>query len=460
MKNFNIIVACDENNGIGKDCKLPWINKEDMKYFMQETLNSIIIMGRNTWESINCKQLKHRRNIVITSKQVNCESYNSLNNCLYNLRNENKAIYIIGGSQLYEEAIKSNYCKNILLTKVKGTYECDKFFPCIPSTYYKINYAVNTAINTFIVYKRVKNNKIEAKTQESQYLELVAKIMQDGELITGRNGVTKSIFGAFNHCFDLCEGFPLLTTKKMPFYMIVKELLFFLHGYTDSKILAKQGVNIWEKNTSKKFLAERNLNYCEGDMGPMYGWNWRHFGAEYISCEDDYAGHDQLKELLHNIMYNPGRRLLLTTYDPSKVSQSVLPPCHGLITQFNVREGKYLDCKTYQRSADIMLGYPFNIASYALLTHIIAKVTNLIAGKLYISLGDAHIYEEHFSAAIMQINREPLKLPTISINTDTSVCTSELSVCTALSAIEALTYKDFILHDYISHDAIKLEMKE
>jgi dihydrofolate reductase / thymidylate synthase len=436
MNKFSVIVAFDEENGIGKNGIIPWEkNIEDLNYFRSKTINSTVIMGRITWESLPCKPLKNRRNIVITSQSNfgECEHYPSLQSLPYIC----EKIFIIGGQKLYEEALKSNLCEEIFATNIAGKFACDRFFPQIPlelfckisEKYFHLHYR---SILHFC---------------ENQYLDLVAKILVQENICEGRNGATKNIFSA-DHVFDLQKGFPLLTTKRMPFYTILRELLFFLGGKTDSKILARQNVNIWNENTSRQFLDSRDLqNYEEGDMGPMYGWNWRHFGAEYKSCKDNYCGQgfDQLENLLHGIINEPNsRRLLLTTFDPSKVHQAVLPPCHGLITQFYVR-GNYLDCKTYQRSADVMLGYPFNIASYALLVHIIAHKTNLQPGFLHYSIGNAHIYSQHFEQAKLQIQRKAKIPPQLIITAEKNI------------AIENFTCDNFRIENYEHHPTIKYE---
>jgi len=388
--------------------------------------------------------------------------FTSLSNTLDQLSDEEivENIFVIGGQQLYSETVNHILCDKIYTTEIPGEYDVDTFFPKLPK-YFVVNETVtqlSEKINAnikFITY----TNRSDVNSEERQYQNLLSDIINYGELKKGRNGDTLSMFGP-QHIFDLNKGFPLLTTKRMFFGGIVKELLFFLRGQTDANILAEQGVRIWNGNTTREFLDSRGLNdYKVGDMGAMYGWNWRHFSAEYTGCDTDYTdrGHDQLKELLHKIVNEPNsRRLLLTTYDPSKVKQAVLPPCHGLITQFNIRKGTYLDCKMFQRSVDTALGYPFNIASYALLVHIMCQITGYRPGKLIMTLGNVHIYKQHIEKIKRQIDRVPIKFPTLQINKNFD--TDNKNIDAMVEYIENLQPEDFKLTDYSYHPGILLDM--
>jgi thymidylate synthase len=206
-------------------------------------------------------------------------------------------------------------------------------------------------------------------------------------------------------------------------------------------------------------IDDRGLTqYEEGDMGPMYGWNWRHFGASYSGCNDNYngRGYDQLEYLIKDLINNPSsRRLLLTTYDPSKVSESVLAPCHGITIQFNVRNGTYLDCKMYQRSVDVALGYPFNIASYGLLVHILCHVTGYQPGKLTMTLGDTHLYEQHLEKIKNQLNRVPYRFPQLKITKSKDRTDDVKSI---LKFIEKLQPEDFEIVGYNYYPGIKMDM--
>ena len=240
-----------------------------------------------------------------------------------------------------------------------------------------------------------------ASSIELSYLDLLKKIIMKGDSRTGRNGQVFSLFGAtLEH--DLSEGFPLLTTKRMFWKGIVEELAWFLRGSTDVKELHKAGVHIWDGNT-----IQRNF-----DAGPVYGFQWRHFDADYSDSGADYdgSGIDQIAAIIELIKTDPtSRRIILSAWNPRQQHKMCLPPCH-VMYQFYVRDG-YLDCQMYQRSSDAFLGLPFNIASTALLTHLIAHETELKAGRIRLVLGDVHVYEEHVDVAMAQVDRRPYALP-------------------------------------------------
>jgi thymidylate synthase len=257
---------------------------------------------------------------------------------------------------------------------------------------------------------------------EPAYLNLVHQVLTSGELIEkDRTGTgTRSIFAPDPIVYDLREGFPLFTTKSIPLRVVFEELMFFIRGETDGLQLIKRGVKIWEKNGERAFLDKCGFSKDreEHDLGPIYGFQWRHFGAEYKGINDyEGKGFDQLAWLIHAIKTRDpvaARRLVLTAYDPSTVQQAVLPPCH-MFCQFSVRENNRLDCQLYQRSGDIGLGVPFNVASYALLMHLVALHTDTVPGRLTHVLGDAHVYLNHFDGLTEQLGREPRGLPRLTI---------------------------------------------
>lgn len=278
---------------------------------------------------------------------------------------------------------------------------------------------------------------------ESKYLELLSNILDNGEKKSDRTGVgTLSVFGT-NLKFSLENNtLPLLTTKKMAIKSIVEELLFFIRGDTDSKLLEQKGVNIWKGNTSREFLDKRGLfSYKEGEMGPMYGAQWRDFSR----C-DGQKGVDQLEQSLHLLKNDPNsRRILISAYNPNVSNLCVLDPCHLLI-QFNV-SGNNLSCQWYQRSVDSFLGLGFNITSYAILTHLMAEAAGLKAKELIFVGGDTHIYLNHVNQIKEQISRTPYNFPTISIPKVSSI-----------QDMEKLSFEDFKINNYISHPSIKAEM--
>ena len=231
-----------------------------------------------------------------------------------------------------------------------------------------------------------------------QYLDLLERVLEKGVDRSDRTGTgTRAIFG-YQMRFDLAAGFPLLTTKKLHIRSIIHELLWFVSGDTNIRYLQENGVSIWDEWANE-----------DGDLGPVYGKQWRHWQTP------DGRDIDQLAELIGMIKTNPdSRRLMLTAWNPADVSQMALPPCHCLF-QFHVANGR-LSCQLYQRSADIFLGVPFNIASYALLTHMIAQICGLQVGEFVQVLGDAHLYNNHFDHAREQIARKPVGLPQLVIH--------------------------------------------
>ncbi|HQZ23741.1 MAG TPA: thymidylate synthase [Flavobacterium sp.] len=267
-----------------------------------------------------------------------------------------------------------------------------------------------------------------------QYLDLVQHVLENGNQKGDRTGTgTKSVFG-YQMRFDLADGFPMVTTKKLHLKSIIYELLWFLKGDTNTKYLKDNGVKIWDA------WADEN-----GDLGPIYGHQWRNWNSEEI---------DQIADLIKELKANPNsRRMLVSAWNPSVLpdtsisfaknvanNKAALPPCHAFF-QFYVSDGK-LSCQLYQRSADIFLGVPFNIASYALLTMMIAQVCDLQVGEFIHTFGDAHIYNNHFEQLELQLSRKPKSLPKMILNP-------------AVKDIFEFTYEDFTLENYEPHDAIK-----
>ncbi|KAH7907122.1 thymidylate synthase/dCMP hydroxymethylase domain-containing protein [Hygrophoropsis aurantiaca] len=291
--------------------------------------------------------------------------------------------------------------------------------------------------------------------EEYQYLHLVKRVIDTGESRPDRTGTgTLSIFAPPNLRFSLADAtFPLLTTKRTFLRGIVEELLWFVRGATDAKQLSDKGIKIWDGNGSKEFLEKRGLGYRrEGDLGPVYGFQWRHFGAQYVDCDTDYSGKgvDQLKECIRKIKQDPtDRRIILSAWNPADIPLMALPPCH-MMCQFYVHLSSSstkpkLSCLMYQRSADLGLGIPFNIASYALLTHMIAHVTDTDPHELIIQLGDAHVYKDHSSALETQLAREPKPFPKIKWRRK-------------VEDIDNMDSEDIIIEGYDPHPAIAMKM--
>jgi thymidylate synthase len=264
---------------------------------------------------------------------------------------------------------------------------------------------------------------MNSNKEEEQYLNLIREILDRGTWEEGRNGKTKSIFGSSMR-FSLANGqIPILTTKKTAWKTCLKELLWFVRGSTDNKLLQEQGVHIWDGNTTREFLDSRGLNhYREGLIGPGYGFQWRHFGGDYDSStagvkEGGIKGVDQLQQIIDALKdpaQRTSRRLIMSAWNPCQLDEMALPPCH-ILCQFNVHDGNKLSCSMYQRSNDFFLGIPFNIASYSLLTHLIAKHCGLEAYEFIHFMGNCHLYDNAIDAAELQIQRKPYPFPTVSI---------------------------------------------
>lgn len=314
--------------------------------------------------------------------------------------------------------------------------------------------------------------------EEYQYLHLLKNILDNGHWENGRNGKVKSLFGASMR-FSLKDGqIPILTTKKVAWKTCLKELLWFIRGETDNKILKDQCVHIWDANGSREFLDSRGLtDYEEDELGPIYGYQWRQFNKHYfcksreevihssmqkcleegmldidVDLQNDYQklsekGVDQLQYIIDQLK-NPetrnDRRLVMSAWNPCQLNQMALPPCH-VMCQFNVHDGNKLSCMMVQRSCDCMLGQPFNIASYSFLTHLIAKHCDLEPYEFIHFLGNCHIYEDHIEGAETQMKRIPYKFPT-------------LEIATKRENINDYEISDFVVKDYISYETIKMKM--
>jgi len=288
--------------------------------------------------------------------------------------------------------------------------------------------------------------------EEFQYLRLISEINTHGSMEEGRNGKAKTIFGSAMH-FDLSDNkLPLLTTKKVAFKTCLKELLWFINGKTDNKILKDQKVRIWNANASREFLDSRGLvNNEVDDLGPVYGHQWRYFNAKYDDCTTDYTGKgvDQLQNIIDQLK-NPNtrnsRRLVMSAWNPQQLDEMALPPCH-ILCQFCVTENNKLSCSLYQRSGDVGLGVPFNIASYSILTHLIARHCSLEPKEFVYFLGNAHIYDDHIEVLKEQVTRKPYVFPKLNIS-----CVKE--------NISDYVVNDFNLIDYKYHEKIKMEMRK
>jgi thymidylate synthase len=297
-----------------------------------------------------------------------------------------------------------------------------------------------------------KNNNTGLIHDEYQYIKLIKDIIDHGTMENGRNGNAKTIFGAAMHFSLENNKIPILTTKKVAWKTCLKELLWFISGKTDNAILKSQNVRIWNDNASREFLDSRGLTHnLEDDLGPVYGHQWRHFNAKYIDCKTNYAneGIDQLNYIIQSLkdpVERFSRRLIMSAWNPTQLNEMALPPCH-IICQFCVTDTNKLSCSLYQRSGDIGLGVPFNIASYAFLTHIIAKHCGLEPFQFVYFLGNAHIYDDHIVPLTKQVERTPMEFPTINIST-------------LRENINDYEINDFIISEYQYHNPIKMIMRK
>jgi dihydrofolate reductase/thymidylate synthase len=412
-------------------------------------------------------------------------------------------IFIIGGGEIYKESIESGLVNRVIYTEVMELpssmdVSFDAFFPELDSTnwdcvpFYKDETAkieqnhieekkqdsdrsdvsTNEAVihidaktgtkYRFLEYTRKKSpmrndtamamvaEGAHVNPEEMQYLDMCREIMNHGVQRGDRTGTgTLSKFGTQMR-FSLRDNtLPLLTTKRTFWRGVAEELLWFIQGNTNANDLTSKNIHIWDGNGSREFLDSRGLNHREvGDLGPVYGFQWRHFGAKYVDMHTDYTGQgvDQLAECIEKIKNNPeDRRIIMSAWNPADLEEMALPPCH-MFCQFYVdTKNNELSCQMYQRSADMGLGVPFNIASYALLTHMIAHVTGRKPGDFVHTIGDAHVYLNHVDALKEQLERPPRAFPKLKINSEKK-------------NIDDFVFDDFEVIGYEPHKAISMKM--
>jgi len=447
---------------------------DDLKWFKRHTKGNIVMMGYNTWCSLPKKPLPDRLNIVLTKnhyddlKKMNngnvlpFKSFEEAKEHLLKNYKDHK-VFVIGGAQLYDY-IYLNYKFLIEAMYVTDVHhELDPNFdqsilsrceimPNKNKNYIRIFHKECSSEGT--IYggeKQILNYgytiyQLEdcINKNEQQYLQLLRKIFDEKNIKATRNSEVFSSFGE-KMVFDLREGFPLLTSKKMGYKTILRELLWFLSGSTNNKELQEKKVHIWDQNASKEFLESRGLDYEEGDLGPVYGFQWRHFGADYQGFAGDYQGKgvDQIKYIIDTIKEDPSsRRLIFSAWNPCDIDKMALPPCHVMV-QFSI-DGDHIDAQLYQRSGDMFLGVPFNIASYSFLLHIIGKLTNYKPRYLHHVLGDAHIYSNHLDVVEEQLERIPYDSPKLKLKDFTD--------------IDEIKESDFTIEEYRSYSALKTQM--
>ena len=446
---YNIIVAFDNDKGIGKNGSIPWKLPNDLKMFKEITSQpgkNCVIMGRKTWESIDPKYrpLPYRFNIVLSKSEKNdvnfpnlnyCQSFDELDVLLNKMELYLNECFIIGGSDIYKEAINRYTIQRYYITQLFDKFHCDTYFPPVQLNNYQL---VDSKVDIykrpiaheadtyegipyrFQTYELIVPDNNGENLEEKAYLNLLEKIIKNGQYRDDRTGVgTLAIFEGNQLHFDMTKGFPLLTTKRVFFRGVAEELFLFLSGKTNAKILQDKNVHIWDDNSSREYLDKIGQSHRKvGDLGKFYGFQWRHWGADYSDCDQDYSdkGVDQIQMVIDLIKKSPtSRRILLSAWNPADLKEVCLPPCH-IIYQFYVdTENKMLSCSMIMRSVDFLIGCPFNIASTALLTCLIAKTCDLKPHKIIITFGDTHVYLNHIAQVLEQITRSPRAFPQLNI---------------------------------------------
>lgn len=510
--NFIACVANYKNKlGIGRNNGLLFKIKEDLQFFKNITTNqlsdksnlqkNVVVMGRKTWYSIptSHRPLNNRVNIVLTNdkqlrrispfpwKAVLSVGKKSMFNVaeifdkdvyywtfsefqrFYKLTNAN--VFVVGGGEIYKQFLEHTTLspENVYLTEVTekkwdNRLEPDTFMEPLDARY-KLTGVSDKKVDPqskanyrFLTYKRM-DARTQGRTDEMEYLTLCQNVLLEGKERDDRTGVgTISVFGRQLH-FDISQSIPLMTTKRVPWKHVIQELLWFMRGDTDAKILQKQGVKIWDGNTSRDFLDQRGLHhYPEGVLGAGYGWQWRFFGAKYCHAFADtseldttkISGFDQLDYIVNELKNNPyGRRALMCYWNPPDFEKTALLPCH-YSCQFYVdyKNGEpFLDCHFTMRSTDVFLGLPFNIFSYATLTYIITLKCDMKPGKLVYTGADVHIYQNHAEQVKEQLSRSLRPLPRLIVNKDVKY-----------KDFGDITIADFDIAGYFPHAPIKAPM--
>lgn len=495
------IIACVTNYknklAIGRNNDLLFKLKNDINFFKNVTSNqlsseskldkNIVLMGRKTYFSLpnKYKPLKNRINLVLTNDKLlikmNPVPKNlELNNELYYLdlktfykiyAKYNPNVFVIGGSEIYNIFIKTPECKMLYITHVQTSelkdikYEenCPNVFMNHPTSNYELIGYSERFYEKFnendLSYRILYYNKRNCVSEEYKYFDLMKNILNNGnDRIDRTNTGTVSLFG--NQIkFDISNSIPLMTTKNVPFRIIVEELLWMCRGDSDAKILQKKGIKIWDGNTSREFLDKRGLtHYPEGVLGPQYGFLWRHFGATYSSKYADTSkidtsvigGFDQLKYIEYLIQNDPfSRRMMISAWSPDKLDEQCLPSCHTGI-QFYVTEEnnqKHLSCMFNMRSNDVFLANVFNVVFYSVLTYILAKKYDMKPKEIIYTCGDSHIYKNHINQVHEQLKRVPRPFPKLKL--DDSIKQKEWN---------EITIDDFELVGYFPYNAIKASM--
>jgi dihydrofolate reductase/thymidylate synthase len=463
---------------IGRNNKLLFKLKEDLRFFKNITTDSlsqdsklsknIVLMGRKTWDSIPIKHkpLNNRINFVLTNdknlinktpipQNLNCGVF-YLNRTQFDkiYKEFNPNVFVIGGGYIYNLFLQEYHIDRIYLTHIQSTIKVEpNVFMNNPDSRFKLISYSEKYHEPEVSYRILTYRHTTTISDEYKYLDLAKHILENGKSREDRTGTgTISIFGSQLR-FDISNGnLPLLTTKQIPLKSIIEELLFFCRGETDSKILNKRGVKIWNSNTTREFLDQHGLHhYPEGYMGPMYGWSWRHFGAKYSPNRSCVGGFDQLSHVEHLLKTDPfSRRIYISNLNPAESSKMCLDMCHTYI-QFYVEEIngiKYLSGYFTMRSSDYFLAScSFNLISYNLLINILALRCNMKPKEIVYNAVDCHIYKNHIDQVKLQLTRTPRPFPHIKL--DESLKIKDWS---------EMAYNDFELIGYMPYEKISAPM--
>ncbi len=425
LPRFNIIVATDKDGGISSDNKIPWNYDEVFKFSRQTTVGKFrnknyVIMGRRTFETIpkNQRPLSDRQNVIIT-RTLKQEEYPNLLICtsfeealisIGHRPSQYNEIFIIGGEQIYNLVVdKYLYlCDKIYITKFKSTFNCDKFFPLervsnLPRI--KNDEKTMDYIRMFI--------KPNIKHQEYQFLDLLKKLNDNGDMLNTEFGMSKRLFGERIE-FNVCNEIPLITTRKMDYEGIIRDLIFCVSGKTDSEIIKRTDVlNKYDKFTDRSYLDSLNLEYEEGDVGPFLGFQLRHYGEEYDGYGKTYEGIDQLNDLITKMKEGETNDLILIMDNPEQRDIMNIKP-NELSAQYNISPNKkYLDCQLYIKSVDVFTELPDIIFFYSLIMYMISHLVNLKPRKLIIVMGDSYILDNYQEYIDKEIKRVPKPFPTL-----------------------------------------------
>ena len=464
---FSMIVAYNtRDRGIGYNNDIPWRVPEDTKHFYNTTVGpseihrNAVVMGRKTWESLPLSRpLKNRLNVVLTkSETFECGedviTFDSVDSCIRGLTKDHKnleEVFVIGGSEVYREFLMTPVITSVYVTEIQLVHDVqsDRYFPEIEGLGFseeEYTCVMTSAHRSRARYRFVRYTK--ENKEERQYLDVCSRIIDFGSQKSDRTGT--GTFFSFGETmrFSLRGGIiPLMTTKRVFWRGVVEELLFFISGATDTNILSGKGIRIWGGNTSREFLDTRGLtDYNEGEMGPMYGFQWRHWGAYYKGSSHDHSGEgiDQLQDCIETIKKDPdSRRIVMSAWNVSDLPKGVLPPCHYSV-QFSCC-GDELSMLVTMRSVDLGLGFPFNVASYSLLLHMVAHLTDKKPGDIVFNTGDTHVYKNHVEGLKEQISRESRGFPRVVINQ-------------YVDNIDGFTIDDVRLLGYYPHQSIRFPM--